>query len=612
MSPPAFHVAEHGAVLELELDTPACNYNIFSQSAADELLGIVDSIDTRRTHAVLIRSAKRGSFINGVGLMMAGTARGAEDIVRMTAPVRQAYRALRALPIPSIAAIEGNCYGCGVEFSLHCDYRIADNRYDTHFYMTEIADYLFVPAFGSSQDLPRLIGLPASLDFLLWGQRWSAEEAARHGLIDRCVPSDRFRDGVASFVDDLERRGWPKRQWRPRPLQAADERCLAETRTRIRALPPDYQAVYDECCSLLEHAARRGQADEEDYAMEVAACGRSVVRPVAKSSLSFFFVRQLALHSCQRGVEVPERACVRIDADGTGLDALEGNLQRRRVRGLELLASDEGDAHLRLTSPDRACTDGVGVLLAAAGGRRPQKVPALLYAPLLDAGFDVAEVACEGEPPERARTLVGLLDRAGIKAVISRPTQGFEIDRLIGAFLAPLVAWVLCGGSQRDADATLKQIGFVRGPEQLVQAMPREAISAVVAPWLPPGLEPGDALSELADHPEPGGSADALLLDAVLVSLLGFALDARHARTLAHPSTIDLLAREVIDFPVGRGSLCRLMGPERAWRIVSSGRDLASLVLPDSLEHLQRYARGGPAFYQTRSASQDARAIERA
>ena len=64
---------------------------------------------------------------------------------RVTAPVREAYRALRACPVPDDRRDRGNCYGCGVELSLQCRYRLACDDRDTRFYMTELADYLMIP-----------------------------------------------------------------------------------------------------------------------------------------------------------------------------------------------------------------------------------------------------------------------------------------------------------------------------------------------------------------------------------------------------------------------------------------------------------------------------------
>ena len=58
--------------------------------------------------------------------------------------------------------------------------------------MTELHDYLFIPLFGGTWNLPEAVGLEHAVDLLLWGRRWNAARAHAHGLIDAVVPySDR-------------------------------------------------------------------------------------------------------------------------------------------------------------------------------------------------------------------------------------------------------------------------------------------------------------------------------------------------------------------------------------------------------------------------------------
>lgn len=149
MSPP-FTVELEGRLLRLTLDTPGCQVNVFSLAAALQLRAILAEVDPQRIDAVTLETAKPGSFINGVGLMMANAVKRPSDVAVLTADVRAAYRALREVPVPTIALVSGACFGCGVELSLQCSHRVAADRADTRFYMTEIADYLFIPCFGGT------------------------------------------------------------------------------------------------------------------------------------------------------------------------------------------------------------------------------------------------------------------------------------------------------------------------------------------------------------------------------------------------------------------------------------------------------------------------------
>src|SRR5207253_11406811 len=138
--------------------------------------------------AVVLINAKPGSFVNGVGLLLAASSHSQAEAMERAQNLRRCYERLAAAPVPSMPAIQGNCYGCGLELALTCDYRIARDTYDTHFYMPELRDYAFVPLFGATQRLPRLLGLGRAMEVLL-GERLDARRAARIGLIDRLAPA---------------------------------------------------------------------------------------------------------------------------------------------------------------------------------------------------------------------------------------------------------------------------------------------------------------------------------------------------------------------------------------------------------------------------------------
>ncbi|NMO19073.1 enoyl-CoA hydratase/isomerase family protein [Pyxidicoccus fallax] len=611
-------------VLVLTLDTPGNQFNIFSHEAAVQLLDILAGVDKERVRALVIRSAKPGSFINGVGLMMAGTAQAPEDIPRMTETVTRAYRAVREFPAPTIAAIRGNCYGCGVEFSLHCDYRVAARTYETHFYMTEIAEYLFIPAFGSTQDLPRLIGLENATDALLWGERWSAPEAVRRGLVDACFDDADFDGSVMRFVDALLECGGGKRRQTSAAARlpvAVDFEAL--TRARIASLPPAYQPVYTECFELMLHAARRGRpAEARDYAMEVEACGRSVVNPIAKAALSIFFVRRLALHHSLREHELSPLTHVVIDAEDARLASLAEDLRTRRVRGLAVdVAPQQPPPGVPVVHVTRYAPEGgplpegtVSLAPELVAGPLRQVSDVVLYAPLLEAGLPVVEVrAAEGRPPEEARTVFALLHRAGFHPVMSRATEAPVLHALLGAYLGPLVAHVLQGGEAGDALATVRAFGFVRSPAELIRNLPRPELALALVAHLPasaPVERIQEALEALATADALGAHGSVPLADAVLISLLGFATRALAERTLGHPTVVDVLARELIDFPLGYGSLCRYLTRERAARLLTSDEVRALLPL-GPVQALDAFIAKGRDFYpQARPAAARAPAVE--
>jgi len=87
---------------------------------------------------------------------------------------------------PTIAAINGICFGGGLERAMGCDIRICSEN--ATFAMAEVKRGVSpVPALF---DLPRLVGMGDAMWMLLSGEPIDAQEALRIGLVNRVVPLD--------------------------------------------------------------------------------------------------------------------------------------------------------------------------------------------------------------------------------------------------------------------------------------------------------------------------------------------------------------------------------------------------------------------------------------
>lgn len=96
-----------------------------------------------------------------------------------------AYGALEALPMPSVAVLQGPALGSGCEIAGACDFIVA----------TPAASFRTPEAIrgtvGATQRLPRILGKRLAKDMMFTGRTLTAEEARETGLIARLVsPSD--------------------------------------------------------------------------------------------------------------------------------------------------------------------------------------------------------------------------------------------------------------------------------------------------------------------------------------------------------------------------------------------------------------------------------------
>ena len=106
---------------------------------------------------------------------------------------------LDALPIPSIALINGYAFGGGLELALACTFRLATLA--ARLGLPEIKLGL-IPGYGGTQRLPRLIGEARALEIILTGRTVEAEEAERIGLVNRLVEGDLLEAGK-SFAREM-------------------------------------------------------------------------------------------------------------------------------------------------------------------------------------------------------------------------------------------------------------------------------------------------------------------------------------------------------------------------------------------------------------------------
>jgi enoyl-CoA hydratase len=106
------------------------------------------------------------------------------------------WRRLAALPMPTIAAIEGHCLGGGLELALCCDIRIASESANIGLPEVRLA---VIPGSGGTQRLPRVVGATRAKELILTGRRLTAAEAEAIGLVNRVVPVG----GAVAAADEL-------------------------------------------------------------------------------------------------------------------------------------------------------------------------------------------------------------------------------------------------------------------------------------------------------------------------------------------------------------------------------------------------------------------------
>ncbi len=178
--------------MSAELITDACE--VFKQVGADN-----------DTWVTILTGAGR-AFCSGLDLEDHGLVPGIDGLtlprlaMRSVEHFSQVVPALRAMPQPVIAAINGAAYGGGFCLALGADIRIAEESVVIN--ATGIVNGLTSTELGTSYLLPRLIGASQAFDIMLTGRRVDAAEAKEMGLVSRVVPDG---EGLNTALDMAEK-----------------------------------------------------------------------------------------------------------------------------------------------------------------------------------------------------------------------------------------------------------------------------------------------------------------------------------------------------------------------------------------------------------------------
>jgi enoyl-CoA hydratase len=148
----------------------------------------------RRVNAVVLTGAGRG-FCSGIDMRdfgpgMLDATDPAIDRLRFQDVMGALPRAIRAMPQPVIAAVNGACVGAGLALCLAADIRICSTA--ASFGNAAILLGLSGAEMGMSYHLPRIVGMSVAADWMLTGRTVSAQEADRRGLVSETVDPDRL------------------------------------------------------------------------------------------------------------------------------------------------------------------------------------------------------------------------------------------------------------------------------------------------------------------------------------------------------------------------------------------------------------------------------------
>ena len=202
-APPVLFSVE-GEIAIITLNRPESR-NPLDVDTQDALIAAVNRLEAEPGVRVGILTGAGSAFSSGGNVRRMGQAAAAGPTERTPAQARAYYRhgiqriprAMEAVEVPIIAAVNGPAVGAGCDLACMCDVRIAAEsaRFAESFVKLGI-----IPGDGGAFLLPRIVGFAKASEMALTGDMLSAQEALAIGLVSRIVPDAELLDAARAIA----------------------------------------------------------------------------------------------------------------------------------------------------------------------------------------------------------------------------------------------------------------------------------------------------------------------------------------------------------------------------------------------------------------------------
>jgi 2-(1,2-epoxy-1,2-dihydrophenyl)acetyl-CoA isomerase len=191
-------------VARIELNRPQA-LNAWNRQFGEDLLEALHRARREESvRAVLIEGAGR-AFSSGADLKdVSGgetTPDGRPDVYKtLTERYHPIMHAIREMPKPVVASVNGPAVGIGCSLALCCDLIVAS---ESAYFLLAFVNIGLVPDGGSSLFVPSRIGMARATELMMLGERLPAPQALEWGLINRVFSDERLREEASALTARL-------------------------------------------------------------------------------------------------------------------------------------------------------------------------------------------------------------------------------------------------------------------------------------------------------------------------------------------------------------------------------------------------------------------------
>lgn len=157
-----------------------------------------------QARVIIITGSGERAFCAGADISELQALNSAREGFEHSRHSHQVLFAMEQLDKPIIMAVNGYALGGGMELAMAGDIILAADN--AAFGQPEV-NLGIIPGFGGTQRLPRLVGRTRALELIMTGDRISAEEAFRIGLVNRVVPRGELLATARGIAETIAQKG---------------------------------------------------------------------------------------------------------------------------------------------------------------------------------------------------------------------------------------------------------------------------------------------------------------------------------------------------------------------------------------------------------------------
>jgi len=176
-------------------------HNAFREQSLDEMIDAVKSTREDPSIACIVFTGAGDQSFSAGGDFYAMRRLNFQNAYMWNDRMLGLAMAIRGVPIPVIAMVNGWCMGGGHELALWCDVAIASENAVLGQTGAKVAA---CPTVGATQYLPRIVGERIAREMIFLARRFTAKEAAEIGLINKCVPKDKILAETLKWCETIK------------------------------------------------------------------------------------------------------------------------------------------------------------------------------------------------------------------------------------------------------------------------------------------------------------------------------------------------------------------------------------------------------------------------